>query len=263
MLAGEDPRLAPTIWSYGHAAGFETWLIDGQRNGSYQNFMRRKEAKLIDHLIGVDEGPYTDDAIARLLSNTLRKPGKRIIYVNKRGSHFPYTSTYPQEKYPGARTPEQHYARSVQHSSQRFLDLMLEGVSLQRTLVLYTSDHGEQFGEGSPHCNIKPHWQETSVPLVLLTGNPLVSEPARAAAAVLKNRAGHEQLFATMLFGMGYDLSAAEQEYGTSLLSPHAPQHYYFVAGNPIPSSRQQITVSQFTHFPHRSPQQTAVASAN
>ncbi|MBX5462581.1 MAG: sulfatase-like hydrolase/transferase [Steroidobacteraceae bacterium] len=262
MLAGEDPRLAPTIWSYAHAAGFKTWLIDGQRDGSYQNFMRRKEAKLIDHLVGVDEGVYTDDAIARLLSDILAKPGKRIIYVNKRGSHFPYAQ-YPQEKFPGARTPEQHYARSVQHSSQRFLDLMLQGVSLRRTLVLYTSDHGEQFGEGSPHCNVKPRWQESSVPLVLLTESPLVSEPARAAAAALKNRAGHGQLFATMLFAMGYDLSTAEREYGTSLLSPHVPQHYYFVSGNPIPSERQQITVTQFTHFPHRAPQPTAVASAN
>lgn len=262
LLSGEDPRLAPPIWAYARAAGFETWLIDGQRNGAYQNFMRAKEAQLIDHHTGVDEGVYTDAAIARKLSALLRQPGRRIVYVNKKGSHFPYPERYPQEKYPGAQTTEEHYAKSVQHTSQRFLDVALAGVPLRGTLIIYTSDHGETFGEGSPHCNRNPLWQEASVPLVLLAGDAALADQARNAALVLHNRAGHEQIFATLLYAMGYDLQYAEARYGTSLLTPRAPTYYYFVEANPLPSKERPVTVTRFPHFPHRPDQQVSATGA-
>ena len=252
MLAGEDPRLAPTVWSYAHGAGYETFLIDGQRGGSYQNFMRGKEAALIDHRVGVSNGFDTDRRIAELLHTLMLEPGKRFVYINKRGSHFPYTNGYPADRFPNARTREQQHAVAVRYSTQGFLDTALSNVPRGDILILYTSDHGQRFSGGSPHCNPAPTWQESSVPLLMLTGNEPLAQRAAAAATLLKDRASHEQIFATLLAAMGYDLRAAEAEYGSSLLSASVPQRYFHVRANPVPTDRRGITVDEFSHFPHR-----------
>jgi hypothetical protein len=253
MLAGEDPRLAPTIWSYARKSGYETYLIDGQRNGSYQNYMRKKEAALIDQYIGVSRGMGTDKSIAALLHTLVQKPGKMFIYVNKRGNHFPYTNNYPLDQFPGAKTREQQFATSVQYSNQEFLDTMLRDVSLTDVLIIYTSDHGERFdGANAPHCNSLPAWQEVSVPLLLLTGNRSLAQQAESAALLLKDRGGHEQIFATLLYAMGYDLHRAETIYGSSLLSDSIPQHYFHVSANPIAAEPGKPAVQEFSHFPYR-----------
>jgi hypothetical protein len=235
MLSGEDPRRQPMIWSYARAAGFETYLLDGQHNGAYQNMMTGKEAALIDHYLGASRGMETDHQIAEQLHELLLKPGRMFIYVNKRGDHFPYVNNFPQELFPQARTNEQHYAASIRYSSADFLDTMLSGVPMTDVLVLYTSDHGDRFdGIGISHCNAVPSLDEIRVPLVLLSGNDVLARQAAAAAVSLKNRAGHEQIFATLLAAMGFDVKAAENLYGSSLLSASVPQHYYHVLLHPI-----------------------------
>jgi len=255
MLAAEDPRLVPTIWSYARGAGFATYLIDGQRNGSYQNFMRNKEAALIDHYPGVERGMDTDQAIATLLNTLLLKPGKSFIYVNKRGNHFPYANNFPRDQFPDARSREQQYAAAIRYSSRDFLETMLRGVSLADVLVLYTSDHGERFdGAGTPHCSTAPVWQEFSVPLLLLTGNQPLAQQAQAAATALRDHASHEQIFATLLAAMGYDARAAEALYGSSLLSAAIPARYFHVLVNPIASKGGGAAVREFAHFPYRGP---------
>jgi len=259
MLDGDDPRLVPTIWSYARNSGYETYLIDGQRNGSYQNYMNNKEAALIDQYIGVERGMETDNSVATLLHTLLQKPGKMFIYVNKRGNHFPYTNNFPLDQFPDATTREQQFAMSVKYSSRQFLDTMLHGISLADVLIIYTSDHGERLdGINSPHCNSVPVWQEVSVPLLLLTGSGSLAQKAEAAALVLKDRVGHEQIFATLLYTMGYDLHASETIYGPSLLSNTIPQHYFHVSANPIASKGGEAAVREFSDFPYREAPQVA-----
>ena len=243
------PRLVPTIWSYARAAGFRTIFIDGQRNGSYQNYLNRKEAALIDQIVGVSKGYDTDRSIAALLRRMLLEPGRMFFYVNKRGSHFPYDDNYPDTWLPGAPTPEQSYDAAVRYSTQDFLDAALKDVPLTRVLIIYTSDHGEQFGKGSNHCNIVPTPQEKSVPLLLITGDRQLAQQVDSVVPALRDHVGHEQFFATLLAGMGYDLQAAEARYGTSLLSPIVPQRYYQVSQMTIPSKSQPKTVVEFSRI--------------
>jgi hypothetical protein len=246
MLRGGDPRLVPTIWSYAHAAGYRTYFVDGQRDGSYQNYMNGKEAARIDQIIGVEEGLDTDRAIARLLHTMMLEPGKMFFYINKQGSHFPYDDNYPSDRHPETMTLEQSYDAAVRYKTEDFLDIALKDVPLSRILMIYTSDHGEQLAGGSGHCNTVPSPQEKSVPLVLFTGDPQLRQRAGDAAPVLRNHVGHEQIFATLLGTMGFNLQAAEAEYGSSLLTPRVPQHYYHVAGMPIPSKTQPKTVVEY-----------------
>lgn len=250
MLAGADPRRGPTIWSYARAAGYQTIFIDGQRHGSFQNYMNDKEAALIDRIIGVDAGIDTDKAIATLLRKLLLEPGRMFIYINKRGDHFPYAQNLPRKPLPASATTQQLYYAGVKYSTADFFDTALQKVPLRDTLLIYTSDHGEQFGPGSPHCNPVPTVQETSVPLLLFTADPRLSSAARAAVPVLRNRVGHEQIFSTLLAAMGYDLSAAEAESGSSLLSPSIPLVYYHVSAVPIPSKHGARTIREFRRFP-------------
>ncbi len=261
MLAGEDPRLAPTIWSYAREAGFETWLIDGQRGGSYQNYMRGKEAALIDHFTGVDAGMETDGSIAELLHNLLLQPARRFIYVNKSGAHFPYKSKYPADHFPGARTLQQQHAAALRYSTEDFLDKALRGVPLQDAIIIYTSDHGEQFsGQGAPHCNPKPVWQEYSVPLLLISGEQSLAKQAAAAADLLRDHVTHAQIFSTLLGVMGYDGPAAEAEYGPSLLSGNAPAPYFHVRPFPFPGAKRDRLVVGSSSFPYREPRTASAA---
>jgi hypothetical protein len=251
MLEGHDPRVAPTVWGYAREAGYTTILIDGQHNGAYQNYMTRKEAALIDRYVGVERGIDTDHAIAEMLHDLMGKPGRMFIYVNKRGDHFPYANNFPKEKFPDALTNEQKYAASIAYSSQDFLDVMLNNISLTDLWVIYTSDHGERFdGVGIPHCNAIPSRQETSVPLILLTGQTELLRQAEVSASILRNRVGHEQILATLLYAMGYDLKAAENLYGTSLLSETIPQHYYNVATSPVASKGGASAVTEVRRVP-------------
>ncbi len=239
----EKPR-TPTIWAYARKAGYETWLLDGQRSGSYQNFMTNKEAALIDHYIGVTAGKDTDQAIAKRLNELLREPGKRFVYVNKRGAHFPYSNGYPADRFPKPRNAEQAHSFAVRYSTRGFMDTMLEGVPLGDALIIYTSDHGERFDGASPHCNAHPIAQEFSVPLLLISGNSRLAEQASAAAAKLEDRASHPQIFATILSAMGYARTSAEAMYGPSLLSGSPPAHYFQFRWD---------KVREFDHFPLRS----------
>jgi Sulfatase len=252
MMAGKDPRLVPTVWSYARAAGFQTFFIDGQRNGSYQNYLNGKEAALIHQIIGVDKGNDTDRSIAALLRTMMLKPGKMFIYINKKGSHFPYDDNYPDDLLAAPVTPEQSYDAAVRYSTEDFLDTALMDVPLMKTLIIYTSDHGEQFAGGAGHCNTVPTAPEKSVPLLLVTGDSQLAREASDAASVLRDHAGHEQIFATLLDAMGYDLQAAEAKYGSSLLSPRVPQRYYHVLSMPIPSKAQPKTLVEFSRVPYR-----------
>lgn len=268
MLAGEDPRLAPTIWSYAHTAGFETWLIDGQRSGSYQNYMRAKEAALIDHYVGVSAGMETDRSIAELLHQILLRPGRQMLYVNKAGAHFPYQDRYPAEPDAPARTLQQQHRSAVKYSTQDFLDVALRDLPTRDVMIVYTSDHGEQFtGVGAPHCNAIPVWQEFSVPILLISGNREISQQAAAAADLLRNRVSHARIFPTLLSAMGYALPSAEAEYGPSLLTGHATEIYYRVGSNPIPGNSGPGPVASVVSFPYReahdvsATQQSAVAT--
>jgi glucan phosphoethanolaminetransferase (alkaline phosphatase superfamily) len=247
MLAGKDPRLVPTIWSYAHAAGFQTFFIDGQRNGSYQNYLNGKEAALIDQIIGVEKGYDTDQSIAAVLRSMLLKPGKMFIYINKRGSHFPYDDNYPENLALASGTAEQSYYIAVRYSTQGFLATALQDVPLNNILIIYTSDHGEQFAGGAGHCNTVPTAAEKSVPLLLITGNSQLSQEANDAVSTLQNHAGHEQIFATLLDAMGFERHAAEALYGSSLLSSRVPQRYYHVLSMPVPSKAQPRTIVEFS----------------
>ena len=257
ILRGDDPRAAPTVWGYARAAGYTTVLIDGQRHGAYQNFMRSEEAALISKTYAVSEGYDTDHAIAMVVHGLLESPQPMFIYINKRGAHFPYSNHYPAGAAAANETRAEQYRAAVRYSSATFLPTMLAGLDLSRVLVVYTSDHGQNLaadtrhGE-SLHCSQKPRWQELSVPLAVATTARGFAAELQAAAQRNRDRDRHAQIFPTLLTAMGYDEPSVEKLYGESLMAPNPPTQYIYVGNRPIALKGHSPAAVAFDRFPFR-----------
>lgn len=255
---GYDPRTNPTIWAYARAAGYRTSLIDGQSDGAMHNYVGTKEFALIDEFIPARSGIATDRGIAAKLNEILRRAGPDFVYVVKRGVHFPYEMNYPADNLPSDATRSAKYARAVSYATAGFFEGMAANVDFSHTLVIYTSDHGQDLAERSTHCNPKPRDVEYSVPLVAITAAP-------GLRALLENangmhaRASHLNIFPTLLYAFGYSREWLEAEYGQTLAGPPGPYLIYVSLGWQGPAAarnRHTVDTTEFvksTGFPRRS----------
>lgn len=238
--AGYDPRATPHLWGYARAAGMRTTLVDGQSWGFPQNYLFPGELRQLDEFVPALQGPETDRALAALLNQRLRRPGRELVYAVKRGAHFPF----PQACAPGvvpprAPKPVQH-AAAVACSADRFFELLARGVDFSRVLLVYTSDHGQDFeNTRATHCNPRPRAVEYSVPLVVLTRAGSLEGPLRAGLPAMRGRASHANIFPTLLHAMGYPRAWTETLYGPTLAGP--PAGYLTLRGSPFPSRRDGI----------------------
>ncbi len=187
-----DLSVNPSIWEYAKKAGYSTTYVDAQRhNGNLQNFMTDLERSHIDRFIQLDEQvtpAQRDLEIARRLRQFIDEPAANFMYVNKMGCHFPYAGKYPEaerrftpsmdQTYFGNRGdllvsrpfgdkwgPQERlrfvnsYKNCVGWNVGKFFELLLSGADLRNTLIVYTSDHGQDFHEdGRPgfatHCGL-------------------------------------------------------------------------------------------------------------
>lgn len=240
-----DIAVNPSMWAYAHHAGYQTWYLDAQRTGGkLQNFMTADERGQIDHFeqIGADVPPDRKDMqIAARLRSIIEAPvdARQFVYVNKMGVHFPYEGKYPPadarfhptlaQRYfgdladpkvvwPTDPNPAERakflnsYLNAVSWNTGHFFDTLLPGLDLQHTVIIYTSDHGQDFHEdGSPgyatHCTDGASAAgEGIVPLVLLTGSPPLLQRFRDDATRNFGKASQYNVFPTLLSLMGYRL---------------------------------------------------------
>lgn len=247
LRLGADPRrigeadhliLAhPTIWKYARKAGFETTFIEAQHiSERRQYYMNDVELALIDHVLTVDDGTrYERDLeLAERLAEVLDRPGPQFVYVNKYGAHFPYDRSYPvtEERFSPAMEPMESiadrrrlvnsYKNAVRWAVDEFFSKLLPGINLYETVLIYTSDHGQNLlDDGKPvtHCR-RNHVSESEavVPLLLLTRQEDLVRAYMEAARRNHNRASHYEVFPTLLALFGYDPVSVEKRYFRSLL---------------------------------------------
>jgi hypothetical protein len=239
---GYDPRSNPMIWSYAKAAGFRTVLIDGQSHGDMHNYISTKEFALIDEFVPALADIDTDRRISAMLGERLRRPGREFIYVVKRGVHFPYEMNYPARQDGSGGVTIDKYATAVRYATGGFFEGLARDVAFSKTLMLYTSDHGQDFSRRAPHCNTDPVADEYSVPLVAITSAPLL---VRAfSSSQLKDRATHLNIFPTLLFALGYEPQWLQDAYGATLAGPPSTYLTYVSRGwGPRTSLRERHTV--------------------
>lgn len=231
-----DLRTKPSIWQYAKKAAYRTIYIDGQRhNGWLHNLMTGEERAQIDEHIQLSAATpprERDMQIARRLRQIIqdgRQPA--FVYVNKMGAHFPYEGKYPPERAvlpvlarttlvdgikpraedSATRTSFRNsYLNALAWNVGNFFDTLLADLDLSNTVIVYTSDHGQNLHEdGSPgyatHCtssNSSP--TEGIVPLVILTQMPAVLATMREAAKKNRDRASQFDVFPSVLALLGY-----------------------------------------------------------
>ncbi len=196
----------PTIWQYAKKAGFRTVFIDAQagfnRNpGKLQNFMTAEETRDMDGFYALDEAippPKLDDNLLDITLRELKSDKPVLIYANKNGAHFPYDRGYPDA---ATLVPSDHerdgegqhkrrvnsFRNVVNWSVDRFFKRLFEEAALKDTVIIYTSDHGQNFNPARlTHCTVEdPDPREGLVPLFVITGK-------RCAARTPCRRCGRE-----------------------------------------------------------------------
>jgi len=155
-----------------------------------------------------------------------------FVYVNKMGAHFPYEGKYPPERAVlpvmtrttlgnGVGKPQAEdaatrtsfrnaYLNALAWNVGNFFDALLADLDLSNTVIVYTSDHGQNLhDDGSPgyatHCTTaRTSPAEGIVPLVVLTQIPEVLATMREAARKNRDRASQFNVFPSVLALLGY-----------------------------------------------------------
>jgi arylsulfatase A-like enzyme len=143
-----------------------------------------------------------------------RRPFALVVHVVD--PHAPYSPPARFEPGPGA-TPRERYQGEVRAADAAFGQLVsrLErNGELERTLIVFTADHGEEFGEyGRTGHGASLVDEGIRIPLVLRLPGPAPREPARIARPVQL-----VDVVPTLLEAAGVDPPPALD--GTSLLAP-------------------------------------------
>ena len=228
----------PTLWQWAKKAGFRTVYIDGQSGfirdpGFLQNFMTMRETRFIDEIVRFNGTPMPklDFALLEKVKKLLKSKQPVFIYANKDGAHFPYDKTYPAASarfHPTIgelgketlRSKVNSYRNAIAWNIDHFFERLLKEVDLSDTLIIYTSDHGQNLDPARlTHCSTEdPHPREGLVPMLAITGNAALLERFRQAAAMNTNATTHFNIAPTLLLMMGYDRKALDALYGPSLL---------------------------------------------
>ncbi len=234
----------PTLWQWAKKAGFRTVFIDGQSGfaqdpGKLQNFMTVHETRFIDRFIRIDgvPTPALDFTLLENLRMELDKPGPVFIYANKNGVHFPYDADYPpsMRRYRPTLTETEKesllakvnsYRNAIAWNVDAFFHRLLAEIDLKDTLIIYTSDHGQNLQPGHlTHCSTEdPSPREGLVPLLAITGDRALLARFRTAAHHLRNAADHFRIAPTILRLMGYAPEDLATLYGPDLFDPVPPK---------------------------------------
>lgn len=188
----------PTIFQYAKQAGFKTWLLDSQtKKDSLQNYLTLYDTADIDHFETLDSEVKRvdrDKLFLKKLSKIVNKKESKtdnFIVLVKYGSHFPYLLSYnhahspfnpvPTVSYGGMNLEHKEelinsYLNSIYSNTDLYLKEMLSTIDLEKSIIFYTSDHGQNILEtpslSRTHCNrtiiVK---SEVSVPLMVFQKN--------------------------------------------------------------------------------------------
>jgi glucan phosphoethanolaminetransferase (alkaline phosphatase superfamily) len=276
----------PTIWQFAHRAGYKTVHIDA----SFHNELASVEKTLVDSNITIFENPeyLRDQKLVDKLVDVLKAEEAEFIYVEKYGVHFPYSSKYPPDFHPfptpalntsnqqtavvgpiealltsflsPARTGQNvdqeiaKYPNAIAWSVDEFFRNLLPAVDLSKTLIIYTSDHGQSLLPGhSTHCSTTPNAPvtEADVPLFAVTSVPEFKRRLENGATGHFGRFSHFEVFPTLLLAMGFDRDWVSGTYGPSLMdSPSLDRK--FMIGSP---DFQPIVISVDRNFRFGSPE--------
>ena len=159
---------------------FNTYFISSQSKDGFSYIRSYMGLNYIDNYIdsssfGFDK--YTsghDNIIYDSLKNIDLDNSSNFIVLNMVGSHSPYAKRVPISFKPfGNKNDLNHYENTVAYTDKIISDIILylQGKTKSKTLLIFTSDHGQSVSiSGYGHGNIK-NKKHYEVPLILFSNN--------------------------------------------------------------------------------------------
>jgi len=171
-----------------------------------------------------------------------------FTWVNKRGSHFDYDSTYPIEKtifkptYKESNADDQaallnSYYNSLRWGVDQFFKELFLRLKDRDIIVVYTSDHGQSILEnGIPGTHNRTYnisWTQASVPIMVMGFNSANRKLIESLyLPENKNRTSAEQIFPTLLYLLGYSFNDIQMFYAPSLFEKIPEGTRVFLSGD-------------------------------
>ena len=265
LMSGTRPEELPdtayatfsrtNIFQYAQKAGYTTYYIDAQLGGDVlQNFMSPEDLNYIDHVVrpavSHPKASYADRdmLVAAQLAKLAKHPDKVFAYVVKAGAHWPYARTYPADStffkpvlsprsiYKDRQRTLNTYHNALRWTVNQFWRRLMSTISpLDSTVVVYTSDHGQnlsQSGISLTHASVhETSPLEAAVPLWLWDPGKITG---LSPSANPKQGYSHAHIFPALLRLQGYAPAWVRQQYGPSFwdTSAKATPKRFFLAGD-------------------------------
>ncbi len=221
-----------TIFQYAKKAGFNTLYLDAQTYyKKLQNYMSSYDMEHIDHYITLrnkDNLAFSDRRMVKKLSKELKNSsGSNFVYFIKHGSHFKWQLSYPKSNevfkptlsiYEGLDFDNREkavntYLNSIKWGVDDFFNFLLNEIDTKDTLIIYTSDHGQNIIENNILIThglaINPPSTMANVPLLIYAND--IGYIKSKFDNIKLNSYSQYQIFPTLLDIMGYEDKIIEQ----------------------------------------------------
>lgn len=207
---------APLLWDWAKARGYRTAYITSQ-NLLFQQmdlFLRKSRIDLLREARSRDLGAHIDDGspdegnIPEVLDFLETGQGPALVVVHHANTHAPYRQARGFTPHP-ANSPLGRYRNSVLHDDAILGELIARIRKTERgrrAIVIYTSDHGEAWGEhGAYYHSFDLYAEQTDVPLWIDVPEGSLPESARARLRreAARRPVTHADVTATLIDMMG------------------------------------------------------------
>ena len=237
----------PTLFDYAKEMGYETIYIDidegylvplmkAAKNGPVRSLDRWMTEQSFKER-HIDLRTTKDLGVARFLRGLLNERGGYFVLVNKKGLHFQYRNTYPDDPAstiwkpvmealesidPSATGREKlvnTYDNGIRFQVDEFFRVFVSETTNHNYVILYTSDHGQTLAEhGQVYTHGKPDKVIVDVPEFLVSGEQY-SRKGLLAGIPPGIRVSHLNNFATLLDLMDVPMSLRVRPYDKSIFS--------------------------------------------
>jgi len=248
----------PTIFDYAKKMGYETLYIDVNQiylysllkaagDGPVRGLDRWMNDTTFKEL-NIDLETTKDLGVARILSSLLNENSGYFILVNKRGLHFHYRSSYPDDpaatiwkpvmkalqaidpSTAGREKLVNSYDNGVRFQVDEFFRELVSETTNKNYAILYTSDHGQTLAEhGQVYTHMKPDQEIVDVPEFIVSGEEY-DKQALLDGIAPGIRVSHLNNFATLLDLMEVPKSLRIRPYDSSIFAlteeDNSERHY-------------------------------------
>lgn len=232
-------REVESLFSLARRAGYATAYVETQNvlaEAGARNYFDQRELARVSQVAQVKGPAHERDAAALQVVQRLLRQSSVFVIVNKVGAHFPYAQMVPPAHRTGDRMAD--YRAAVRLNTVRWL-ARLRGMLDARTLVFYTSDHGQDFSRRAPHCNTGDDVsvQEFAVPFLVLAGSPAPLRELRRGIGAYRDRLSHLEVSESVRNALGYSFDFADsvfkppQRLDLQACGIHGPPKPFFGAG--------------------------------